>query len=227
MSAPQPPAGWYDDPSDARRLRYWDGTGWTEQVSAKVAPATVRNPSVAAGRTDGGAIAALVLGITGIVAIPFIPAVVAIVLGTKARTRIQRSGGALQGESMATAGLVLGIFGTVWGIFITAVLTAIAIPVFLNQRAKGWESQVESTLANMAIAEDSWLTANASYTTSLEDLTGEGLSYSEQEVLPEVVAVQDADYYCLKATSAHDRTIVRYYDSASGRINRAGCGYED
>jgi hypothetical protein len=25
-----PPSGWYADPSGAARLRYWDGTGWTE-----------------------------------------------------------------------------------------------------------------------------------------------------------------------------------------------------
>lgn len=29
-----PPAGWYPDPQGQARLRYWDGTGWTEQTSA-------------------------------------------------------------------------------------------------------------------------------------------------------------------------------------------------
>jgi Protein of unknown function (DUF2510) len=29
----QTPAGWYADPSDQARQRYWDGTSWTEQVS--------------------------------------------------------------------------------------------------------------------------------------------------------------------------------------------------
>ena len=30
-----PTAGWYDDPRDANRLRYWDGGAWTEHVTAK------------------------------------------------------------------------------------------------------------------------------------------------------------------------------------------------
>jgi Protein of unknown function (DUF2510) len=29
MSEPQPPAGWYADPQDARQQRYWDGSTWT------------------------------------------------------------------------------------------------------------------------------------------------------------------------------------------------------
>ncbi|MCA1840014.1 MAG: prepilin-type N-terminal cleavage/methylation domain-containing protein, partial [Actinobacteria bacterium] len=33
-------------------------------------------------------------------------------------------------------------------ILIIAILAAIAIPVFLNQRKKGWKAQVESTLKN-------------------------------------------------------------------------------
>jgi hypothetical protein len=34
-SAPNvlPPAGWYPDPSQNGRQRYWDGTAWTEQVT--------------------------------------------------------------------------------------------------------------------------------------------------------------------------------------------------
>jgi hypothetical protein len=34
--APQgdlPPAGWYEDPSRVRRLRYWDGAAWTEHTA--------------------------------------------------------------------------------------------------------------------------------------------------------------------------------------------------
>lgn len=29
-----PPAGWYPDPQGQARLRYWDGSAWTEQTSA-------------------------------------------------------------------------------------------------------------------------------------------------------------------------------------------------
>jgi len=37
-NTPQIPAGWYTDPSGAAGLRWWDGTQWTEHVSAPVTP---------------------------------------------------------------------------------------------------------------------------------------------------------------------------------------------
>jgi hypothetical protein len=33
MGAPLPPPGWYADPQDGRRWRWWDGSGWTANVS--------------------------------------------------------------------------------------------------------------------------------------------------------------------------------------------------
>jgi uncharacterized RDD family membrane protein YckC len=35
-----PLAGWYDDPRDGLRLRYWDGEAWTDHVTAKDASST-------------------------------------------------------------------------------------------------------------------------------------------------------------------------------------------
>ena len=58
-------------------------------------------------KTEGYATAALIAGIVGLV-IPFV-GVLAIIFGSSARQRIADSRGALTGEGMATAGLVLGI----------------------------------------------------------------------------------------------------------------------
>lgn len=40
-----PVAGWYADPRDAGRLRYWDGTAWTEHVAPSAASAPAPAPS--------------------------------------------------------------------------------------------------------------------------------------------------------------------------------------
>ena len=64
-------------------------------------------------------------------------------------------------------------------ILIIAILAAIAIPVFLRQREKGWMSQAESAVKNAATAQESYLTSKGTYTATpsvLEDAaTGEGL----------------------------------------------------
>jgi hypothetical protein len=39
MSTPPPPAGWYADPGDATRWRWWDGSAWTDNVSGGTAAA--------------------------------------------------------------------------------------------------------------------------------------------------------------------------------------------
>jgi len=51
-------------------------------------------------------------------------------------------------------------------ILIIAILAAIAIPVFLRQREKGWISQMESALKNAATAAESYATGpgDGSYT---------------------------------------------------------------
>ena len=44
-------------------------------------------------------------------------------------------------------------------IIIIGILAAIAIPVFLNQRQKGWEAAVQSDLRNAATAQETYLTS--------------------------------------------------------------------
>jgi len=67
-------------------------------------PAPVRNAD--------GAVAALVLGILGIVACPLC-APFAWSMGAKAERAVDSSGGTFDGRGMATAGKILGIVGTV------------------------------------------------------------------------------------------------------------------
>jgi uncharacterized RDD family membrane protein YckC len=46
-SEPLPPRGWYDDPADAARERYWDGAAWTQRVRRKAEPVRVRRRGAA------------------------------------------------------------------------------------------------------------------------------------------------------------------------------------
>jgi uncharacterized protein DUF4190 len=59
-------------------------------------------------RTDGRAIASLVLGIVGFVVFPVVPSVIAIWLGLSAKRRM-RVDPSLTGDGLATAGIILGV----------------------------------------------------------------------------------------------------------------------
>ena len=60
-------------------------------------------------RTSGTAVASLVFGVLSWIVLPFIGAVLAIILGHSARGEIRRSPpGSIEGGGMALAGLILG-----------------------------------------------------------------------------------------------------------------------
>ena len=72
-------------------------------------------------RTEGMAVASLVLGIAGFVVCPLICSVLAIVFGTQAKNRI-RQDPTLQGEGMAQAGFILGIIGLAVGVILLVIV---------------------------------------------------------------------------------------------------------
>lgn len=57
------------------------------------------------------AIISLIAGILGLTFFPFLGSIVAIITGMMARKEITQSGGALGGDGLATAGLVMGWIG--------------------------------------------------------------------------------------------------------------------
>ena len=103
-------------------------------------------------------------------------------------------------------------------VLIIAILAAIAVPVFLNQRRKAWKSQVESALKDGATAQESFITnpGVTSYTTNVTALRSEGWSFATTEVnTPTIIATQTN--YCISITSAHDSEIAGEYSSQDGR----------
>ena len=106
-------------------------------------------------------------------------------------------------------------------ILIIAILAAIAIPVFLRQREKGWRSQMESALKNAATAQESYLTTDTAYTDDTALLASEGL-----KAAPDVeLSVIDADgtMYCMNATHSSLDDVTYYYSSEEGRPVTGAC----
>lgn len=83
--------------------------------------------------TSGCAIASLIFGIIAWVVLPFIGAIVAVILGHAARGEIRRApAGSIEGDGLAIAGLVLGYIQLVLCLLaLLAVGVAIAIGVGL------------------------------------------------------------------------------------------------
>jgi type IV pilus assembly protein PilA len=107
-------------------------------------------------------------------------------------------------------------------ILIIAILAAIAIPVFLEQRKKGWASQVESALKNAATAQESFLTQSADgvYATTEGELEGEGFKKAT-DVTDLVIATDGGSSYCM--TAGHDELDETWaYDSAVGKPVKDG-----
>ena len=79
-------------------------------------------------------------------------------------------------------------------VIIIGILAAIAIPTFLNQRKKGWESAVKSDLRNYAIVMETHLTETGSYTPAPASTAG-----STDVTLSVPVGTLTATGYCLEA----------------------------
>jgi type IV pilus assembly protein PilA len=111
-------------------------------------------------------------------------------------------------------------------ILIIAILAAIAIPVFLRQREKGYVAQMESALKNAATAQESCLTdvncEGNEYTADIDDLLAEGLRYDEASVTFDSIVPDGADGYVMTVSHAnHDCTYV--YDSEVGAPEEGTC----
>lgn len=77
--------------------------------------------------TEGSAITAIVLGIAGIIVLPLILSIPAIIVGKNAQKKIDASGGALGGTELAKAAVVCGWIGTAIGLLFVVGFIVIAI----------------------------------------------------------------------------------------------------
>jgi len=141
--------------------------GRVVSAGSPVPPATGQRPaSVGSVETSGKAIASLICGILFLIP-PF--AIAAIVLGHLSLSQIRKSGGRLQGDGLAIAGLVLGYFGAVP---VLLIIAAIAIPNLLRARMAANESSAVASVRTLVVAETSYSQVHheAGFTCSLSDL---------------------------------------------------------
>jgi type IV pilus assembly protein PilA len=110
-------------------------------------------------------------------------------------------------------------------IIIIGILAAIAIPVFLNQRQKGYDATAKSDLRNLANFEEIYLNDSGRYGTIAEIQSSEqGLAVSSSVTLT-VVDYVGHNGYCLSATRAGSPR-TWYYDSQAGGLQSStatGC----
>ena len=78
-------------------------------------------------KTEGNAIAALVLAICSFIVCPLVPAVVALFLASSAKRNIDASNGALDGEALVTAAKIISFINI--GICVLAIVLAVVLIV--------------------------------------------------------------------------------------------------
>ena len=102
-------------------------------------------------------------------------------------------------------------------IIIIGILAAIAIPVFLNQREKGWDASVESDLGNGATFQETALTDDQTYSANLAALEAEGWTFNDDNMTGDPVVTADGGIsYCISAVSTSTRAFA--YDSQAGPL---------
>jgi type IV pilus assembly protein PilA len=105
-------------------------------------------------------------------------------------------------------------------IIIIGILAAIAIPVFLNQRKKGYDAQVKSDLRNAATAEETYLTDNPNgYTTDQTALVAAGWKKSNSDTF--MVKISAATGFCVTGHNASSSNWFVYDSGAGGLDNTA------
>jgi type IV pilus assembly protein PilA len=104
-------------------------------------------------------------------------------------------------------------------IVIIGILAAIAIPIFMSQRSKGFDSQAKSDLRNFATYEEDYLLETGGYGTGaavMASPSSQGYKHNAQVAI-KVVSYEGTKGYCL---SAHQTASLNtyFYDSVAGGL---------
>ena len=106
-------------------------------------------------------------------------------------------------------------------VIIIGILAAVAIPTFLNQRKKGWESAVKSDLRNYAIVMETHLTEAGAYNATTPALPAASVSEGVTVSVPS--ATLTASSYCLQGTHSKLDSTDIWSLKPGGVLAKAAC----
>lgn len=101
-------------------------------------------------------------------------------------------------------------------IMIISLLAGIAIPAFLSQRRKGYDSQARSDLRNFAAAEETYLVNNPSGYGPAGAVLGSGFKMSPNDVIV-LLGLNGASGFCAYGKNLNSSNYF-LYDSQSGGL---------
>jgi hypothetical protein len=107
-------------------------------------------------KTSALAVWSLVLGILSLTCLSLFTVIPAVICGHMGMSRIKKSGGALTGNGLAIAGLIMGYLGIFAAISTIGLLSAIAIPNFVKARNQSMENACINNLRQIQAAKNEW-----------------------------------------------------------------------
>ncbi len=102
-------------------------------------------------------------------------------------------------------------------IVIIVILTLIAIPVYIIQREKGWDANVQSDLHNAVVSETTYYHDADTYTSQLSDLLDVGFKNSSKVTV--TIQSANSEGFCIEAYHDANPGKVWYVDSGVGTPN--------
>lgn len=118
-------------------------------------------------------------------------------------------------------------------VIIIGILSAVAVPIYLNQRKAAWNSTIQSDVKNASLVVETAMTANngkfdngwaGTYSPGKAKL---GTSDQEITVSKDVTIViakgADSNNYTITGTDSNSGTKQYTYDSANGAISESAC----
>jgi len=161
------------------------GASPLQQGANAFPPPSASAPTDPNARTDGKAVASLILGILSLTIFSIFAGIPAVILGHVSRSNIKKSLGKLKGEGMALAGLIMGYVSFLAIPFIL-IIAAIAIPNLLRARISANEAAAVGALRTINTAAITYYSRNEErgYPSELKQMAGSG----EDELITQELA---------------------------------------